>query len=108
MSREDFNNLVDTIVQRSLTILVNKSTEYSVGEDAFKSFKNGLSISLHTDAEKYLWELMTKHLQSIKDIVADIDKTISNQKLIDEKFGDAHNYLFLLEGLISERRENAE
>lgn len=108
MDRQDFNKIVTDAVQRSIDVMIVKNQEYATGQDAFRNFKDGASISFHDIPEKYLWELMTKHLQSIKDIVKEIESIVPDKKLIDEKFGDAHNYLYLLEGLITERKKNAE
>ena len=51
--------------------------------------------------------MMVKHLVSIKDLLdmCEVRSFTNNvtQELIEEKFGDAINYLILLEGMVTEK-----
>ena len=53
--------------------------------------------------EKALVGMLAKHLVSILDIVDAIPKQIPTPALVEEKIGDAVNYLILLEALLKER-----
>ncbi len=107
MIRKRFNHIVESAIDRSKKVMVSKNTEYATEDEVFANFKQGLGISYHNIPEKYTWELLVKHLQSIKDIISDIESgKLPSQYLVDEKFGDAHNYLYLLEGMIIERKES--
>lgn len=103
MKRKDFNQVIERAIARSKEVMYHKNDEYANSDESFKNFKEGVGISLHNEPEQYLWELMVKHLQSIKDIVSNIGSVVPEGRLVDEKFGDAHNYLYLLEGMIAER-----
>ncbi len=105
MTRKEFNeNIVERGMIRSRIVLRSKNEEYAGEEEVFENFKQGLGISFHTIPEKYTWELLCKHLQSIKDIISDVENNkLPTEDLIDEKFADAHNYLYLIEGMIKER-----
>lgn len=83
-----------------------KNDEYASEEEVFANFKDGVGISYNKTPEKYAWELLSKHLQSIKDIMIDIEAgRLPTVALIDEKMNDAHNYLYLIEGMIQEKIE---
>ena len=105
MKRKEFNeDIVNNAILRSKTVLAHKNDEYAGEEEVFANFKEGLGLSFHNIPEKYTWELLCKHLQSIKDIISNIENNkLPTKELLDEKFTDAHNYLYLLEGMIKER-----
>lgn len=107
MDRSEFNEVVEHAIQRSKDVLIKKNDEYAGEYEVFANFKSGArGLSYHRLPEKYAWELLCKHLQSIKDIMDDIEllDQLPSRELIDEKFSDAHNYLYLIEGMILERK----
>lgn len=107
MIRKKFNYIVDKAIDRSRNVMISKNEEYASEDEVFGNFKKGVGLSFHDTPEKYCWELLTKHLQSIKDILSDVENNkLPTQALLDEKFADAHNYLYLLEGMIIEKSEN--
>ena len=49
------------------------------------------------------YEYLCKHLESIQSILKKLPKETPRYELINEKFGDAINYLIIIEGLLKER-----
>ena len=58
---------------------------------------------LRTTPEKALVGMWTKHIISILDIVDGLDKKLVPVEMIEEKIGDAVNYLILLEAMLKDR-----
>lgn len=107
MIRKKLNQIIQERFEQSRAIFENKNEEYANNEEVFKNFKQGVGLSFNNTPEKYAWELLCKHLQSIKDILTDIENNKSiTKELVDEKMSDAHNYLYLIEGMITEKQED--
>lgn len=105
MTREVFNNIVERRLSLIKVILVQKGEEYSTQDDVFHNFNAATGLSFHKSREKVAWEFAVKHFQSIKDI---LDKTENEEfevsaPMIEEKLGDAINYLILIEGMLKNR-----
>jgi len=105
MTRKQF---VEDVVQRRVQLIQNvlqrKNEEYAGKDDVFKAFTEALPLSFHDTKQAVAWEFMVKHLQSIKLIIEERAKTgkIPDEKLLEEKIGDAINYLILIEGMFKE------
>ena len=105
MTRKQF---VEDVVQRRVQlikdVLQSKNEEYAGQDDVFKAFTESLPLSFHDTKQAVAWEFMVKHLQSIKLIIEERAKTgkIPDEKLLEEKIGDAINYLILIEGMFKE------
>lgn len=105
MTRKQF---VEDVVQRRIKliqdVLQSKNEEYAGQEDVFKAFTEALPLSFHDTKQAVAWEFMVKHLQSIKLIIEERAKTgkIPDEKMLEEKIGDAINYLILIEGMFKE------
>jgi hypothetical protein len=109
MERNRFNEVVEKRIKLITDVLAKKGKEYSGDKDVFHNFKNATGISFHEAPEKVAWEFMTKHLMSIKDMLDKVEQNPSQeptQELIEEKIGDAINYLILIEGMLKERIED--
>ena len=110
MRKEDFNILLKERVNEIEQKLIVKRDEYATGEDVFSAFKKATGISFHDCPEQLAWEYMTKHLQSIKDMIHHVSIDGYNgypeKELLREKFGDAINYLLLIELMMVERIRN--
>jgi hypothetical protein len=108
MTRKQF---VEDVVQRRIKliqdVLQSKNEEYAGQEDVFKAFTEALPLSFHDTKQAVAWEFMVKHLQSIKLIIEERAKTgkLPDEKLLEEKIGDAINYLILIEGMFKEEYE---
>lgn len=107
MNHAEFNKLLNEIIERTTHVLATKSDEYSTDEDKLHNFKRAGKM-LRCSPERALIGMWTKHVISILDIVDRIEKDKHNETydeivLLEEKIGDAINYLILLEALIKER-----
>jgi hypothetical protein len=105
MTRDVFNNIVERRLSLIKVLLLQKGQEYSTTSDVFHNFNAATGLSFHKSPEKVAWEFAVKHFQSIKDI---LDKTENedfsvNPIMIEEKLGDAINYLILIEGMLKNR-----
>jgi hypothetical protein len=99
-----FKDLVNKrFEQCSQLMLGPKDKEYSRGGDKLYNFKRA-GLLENTTPEKALLGMWAKHLISIIDIINEIDQNIPSKEMLNEKFNDNINYLFLLEGLIEDRK----
>jgi hypothetical protein len=105
MTRKQF---VEDVVQRRIqlikAVLETKNSEYADKDDVFKAFTESIPLSFHDTKQAVAWEFMVKHLQSIKMIIDAKANTgkIPDEKMLEEKIGDAINYLILIEGMFKE------
>jgi hypothetical protein len=105
MTRKQFvQDVVQRRVQLIKDVLETKNSEYADKDDVFKAFTEALPLSFHDTKQAVAWEFMVKHLQSIKMIIEARAKTgkIPDEKVLEEKIGDAINYLILIEGMFKE------
>ena len=108
MTRKQFvQDVVQRRVQLIQEVLEHKTSEYADKEDVFKAFTESLPLSFHDTKQAVAWEFMVKHLQSIKMIIEAKAKSgkLPNEKVLEEKIGDAVNYLILIEGMFKEDLE---
>jgi len=82
--------------------MTRKGMEYSRNEDKLHNFKRAAKM-LGVTPEMALVGMMAKHLVSILDMVDDLQYRDSRPapELLAEKMNDTHNYLYLLEALLS-------
>lgn len=92
------------VLRRRLSLiertLASKAAEYAT-DDRLHNFKRAAAM-LEDFPESACVGFMTKHLVSVLDIV-DRLPVVPTREMIDEKIGDAINYLILLEALLVER-----
>lgn len=107
MQRPEFNAIVERRIELIRSVLASKGKEYSNGQDVFHNFNRATGLSFHEGREKVAWEFMVKHLQSIKDILDHVEIGGCNgyptAAMVEEKLGDAINYMILIEGMLIER-----
>ena len=103
MNLSKFKILLEGIFRRTESTFNTKRNEYAHDEDGFKSLKNGTSFSFHNEPEQVAYEYLCKHLESIQSILKKLPEEVPRYELINEKFGDAINYLIIIEGLLKER-----
>ena len=106
MDIPNFKDIVNSRFEKCSTLMLGpKDVEYSRGGDKLYNFKRAAMFG-KTTPEKALLGMWIKHLVSIIDIAQEIDdeSPLPSPELISEKISDNINYLFLLEGLIEERR----
>lgn len=109
MNRDKFNRIVDARCESIKQTLTKKGAEYSTDNNVFHNFDESVGISFAKSPEMVAWEYMTKHLQSIRDLVELTQHGYMgypSETLVNEKIGDAINYLVLIEGMLKKRIEN--
>ena len=100
MKKTEFNKLVDERIKLIQSLLQKKGAEYATDQDVFHNFEEGAKMSFHDKREMVAWEYMMKHMISIKDMIS--SKDAYSEYTIREKFGDAINYLILMEAMMLE------
>ena len=58
---------------------------------------------MNSEPEHVAWSYAAKHLESIMSILEKLPEEEPSEELINEKIGDAINYLIIIEGLLKER-----
>ena len=107
MNQESFNKIVEDRIALVRSTLTSKGEEYTSNEDVFEAFNTMASgLSFHSDSKQVLWELLVKHLYSIRKMIT--TNNMPSKELVKEKIGDAVNYLILLEGIFNEDIDNTE
>lgn len=100
MTRKEFKDFVEFRCKGMIDLLDKKGYEYAAGDDGMYNFNEGVNISTCKTPEEYAWNLRTKHLQSVKDLVT--RRIIPNQAGIDEKLGDDILYGFIIWAITTE------
>lgn len=100
MTNGTFKKILDFRIKKIRETLDKKAEEYSRG-DRLYNFKRAGEI-MRTDPENSLMGMFMKHLVSVIDIVETGDYT---NDLLNEKIGDAINYLILLEAILKEGKK---
>jgi hypothetical protein len=108
MKTKDFDIVVNHRLEQCKKVLIEKAKEYAKGDDdRMHNFNRAAQITGES-REKALFGFFLKHLVSVMDIIDDINndpKYIPNRALVEEKIGDAVNYLLLLEASIEDKRD---
>lgn len=99
MTDHRFNVLLLDRVAKMQSVLGSKAKEYATGDDRLHNFKRSATEFGGTPAQN-LWGFLKKHLTSVLDLV-DGSKPVT-KAMVDEKVGDAINYLVLLEAVLLE------
>lgn len=101
---EEFEEIVSRRAKLTWETLVKKGKEYATADRAMDSFHAQAEFSMHNQPTSVAWELMVKHLYSVRRLIQEyeVEGKIPSQYMIDEKIGDAINYLILIEGLFKE------
>lgn len=98
-----FESVVENRLEQTKQVMLVKGKEYRRNNNAYHNFDRAAAMKGET-RERALLGMASKHFVSVLDIIDDLDKGIvPTQAMIDEKFGDAINYLILLEGALKER-----
>ena len=106
MTYKEFQSLLEKRFDKTRETYSKKMNEYATDLDVFQSFKKGVGFSFHDTPEGVAWEYACKHFESIKNIISKCPHEVPKDDLLEEKIGDAINYLIILEGLIKERGDN--
>lgn len=103
MTNEAFEVIVENRIDKIRLVLTMKAKEYATSADRLHNFKHAASILRQSPAESCI-AFLTKHVVSIYDMVFNVKYGNPPPKpaTIDEKIGDAINYLILLEAILLE------
>ena len=102
MTSETFNDIVTERCTAIRTTLTTKQEEYATQDDVLHNFQRAAWVG-ETTPEKALIGMFLKHYVSILDMVDKAEEgQVHSKEKIDEKIGDAINYLILLEALFKE------
>ena len=106
MNHKEFEELLEERLNKIRSVLANKNREYASDEDKLHNFKRA-GLMLNCTKEKALIGMWTKHIISILDIVDkwEDSRDFPEIALLEEKIGDAINYLILLEACFKSRTE---
>lgn len=108
MKKEFFKKVLQETLETISETLGVKAMEYVRNNDAMHNFNTGAKMTGQI-REKVLAGFALKHQISIADIRNDIEKgKLPSKEVIDEKFGDAINYLILEKASILDRIEQQE
>lgn len=110
MKNSEFIEYISKRFEEIQTLCKDKQTEYTTSGNAFSNFEGGKGISIVNTREGVAWEYMTKHLQSVKDIILELERgniPLSAFK-ISEKTTDVILYMLLIETMILQKRKNGD
>lgn len=97
MGHDEFELILTRRLEQTRGVLGTKAREHATGGDRLHNFKRSAAILGCSPAQACVG-FLTKHLTSILDMVA--AGTPHPEAVIDEKIGDAVNYLILLEAIL--------
>jgi len=107
MDAVTFNNLIERRIELIRSVLATKNAEYNNGKDKLSNFKRSAELANEVDVNSLITPaqeaaaFMRKHIVSVFDLInkhANGDRI--ERSMIDEKIGDAINYLILIEALL--------
>lgn len=106
MTNKEFDAILTRRFELTKKVLAKKKQEYAnqfntLVEDRFHNFTRAAAI-MRTTKEQALIGMFSKHLVSILDIVERFHIEKPSEEMVEEKIGDAINYLILLEGMLKE------
>lgn len=103
MKHEQFDELLQRRLKLIGEVLGVKAREYASAEDRLHNFTRSSAITGESRGQVCIGFFL-KHLTSILDMVDANAKSVSHpESVIDEKIGDAINYLILLEAILKGR-----
>lgn len=93
---------------RSMSVLDSKRKEYVFNDNPFQNFEAGVGLSVVSTREAVTYGYAVKHLQSVRAIIDNFEsgESLPDKEVIQEKFGDAINYLIILEQMLLEHLED--
>jgi len=105
MNQTNFKKLLKARFKKIEDTFTVKQKEYANDVDVFENIKNGVGLSVFTtEPEQVAWNYAAKHLESIISMLEKLPGEEPSEQLINEKIGDAINYLIIIEGLLKERK----
>lgn len=102
MQEKQFNDIIQNAVESCLTTLTEKNASYNPNEDKLAGFKTAARMRGVTPLQA-LSGMKVKHTSFVQDVLEG-RIPIPSEEVVQEKFGDEINYLFLALALIEEMR----
>lgn len=112
MTAAEFDAILADRLRKTREVLASKAGEYATDADRLHNFKraakefgdwNKTSYGVGTGEAAALLGMLRKHWTSIADLADQYDSGRQvPPEFVDEKIGDAVNYLILLEALLRE------
>lgn len=99
MKLDEFNSLVDELLERCKKTLKVKQDEYNLDVDRLAFFKSGKDLT-GLSPERTLYMFMYKHIKSLADMVK--SEKAYPEELWQEKMLDNINYICLLYALLKD------
>jgi hypothetical protein len=106
MKAEQFDGIVENQIKNIKNVLAAKRKEYAPGDgDRLHNFRVAAALS-NTSLAGAAMGMALKHIVSVADIVKLSEVgTVPSIEMIEEKFGDAINYLILIKACLVEQME---
>ena len=103
MRVSEFESVLNRRLELTRKVLASKREEYAADGDRMSNFRRA-ALMLGCTRQRALVGMMAKHWVSILDMVDQWEekKTIFSAERIEEKVGDAINYLVLLEAIMKD------
>lgn len=102
MTAQEFNHILEHRLCKIRDVLASKANEYA-SDDILHNFKSGIGEIVTNESPALVcWGYMRKHLQSVYDIASGLKP--ATPAAVDEKIGDAINYMILLEAILLEQQ----
>lgn len=105
MNNSEFSEVVDEQLDVCKSLLVAKGREYSTESDKLHNFKVSAELQGVTQRQA-LGGMMAKHTVSIYDMIQSANDFAA--PIWNEKITDHINYLLLLQGIVTEERNNRQ
>jgi RecA/RadA recombinase len=102
MKLERFNQILDETLGNMREVMTAKREEYAGDYDVLRNFKESSAMEGNSP-EDALRGMLLKHWTSIRDLCRESNPSLAK---VEEKLGDAQNYLVLLKALLIERIDN--
>ena len=99
MNSKHFSQILTNRINKIAKTLDKKADEYAIDGDRLYNFKRAAEIGRLT-TEEALKGMWLKHIVSVFDLIE--GKLEATHHMVDEKIGDAINYLILLEAVFAE------
>jgi len=108
MTEKRFDHEVDNICNSIKEVLSIKAKEYRRNNNPLHNFDVGVAMSNNVSSrEEIIYGMALKHIISIQDIRNDVKNgKLPSTDLLNEKYGDAINYLILEKASIIDKIEN--
>ena len=104
MKAAQFDSILVDQIESIRRVLASKRAEYApTDDDRLHNFRKAAALTGQSLAGA-AWGMAMKHIVSVADIVEQADKgKVASREMLDEKIGDAINYLILIKACLIEQ-----